>query len=63
VTAFGAWPDDSSNDAEAIQKAIDSGKTTVSLPRGKRRRYRIGGTILIRDNVGRLIGCESEGSY
>lgn len=45
------------SDAQAIQAAIDSGKTTVYLPRGS---YRLGKeTVLIRGKVRRLIGCEA----
>jgi len=41
--------------SEALQKAIDSGKTTVYIPRG---RYLVGKTVLIRGAVRRIIGCE-----
>ena len=40
----------------AIQRAIDSGATTVYLPRGD---YSVGHTIIIRGNVRRLIGCKA----
>jgi hypothetical protein len=40
----------------AIQKAIDSGATTVYLPRGN---YNIGDTIVIRGAVKRIIGCRA----
>jgi len=53
---FGAVADDSRDDSEAIQKAIDSGATTVYLPRG---RYRIGKTIVIRGEVRRIMGCKA----
>jgi len=53
-TRFGAVVDDDRDDSEAVQAAIDSGATTVYLPRG---RYVIGKTIRIRGNVRRIIGC------
>lgn len=40
----------------AIQRAIDSGATTVYLPRGD---YAVGHTIVLRGNVRRLIGCKA----
>lgn len=55
-THFGARPDDNVDDSEAIQKAIDSGKTTVYLPNGY---YLIRDTVLLRKNVRRFIGCEA----
>ncbi len=54
--AFGAKSDDGQDDSAAIQKAIDSGATTVYLPRGS---YDIGDTIVIRGQVRRLIGCRA----
>ena len=53
---FGGKPDDGGDDTEAIQKAIDAGKTTVYLPRGA---YRVKDTIAIRGAVRRIIGCEA----
>lgn len=53
---FGASPDDETADAEAIQEAIDSGATTVYLPRGA---YRIDRTVSIRGKVRRLLGCKA----
>ncbi len=53
---FGAKEGDGQDDSAAIQKAIDSGATTVYLPRGN---YNIGDTIVIRGNVRRLIGCRA----
>lgn len=50
---FGARADGSQDDADAIQRAIDSGATTVFLPRG---RYRVDKTIVLRGAVRRLIG-------
>lgn len=55
-TAFGAKPDDDKDDSEAIQKAIDSGKSTVYFPSGS---YVVRRTILIRGKVRRVLGCES----
>jgi len=53
---FGAVADDAKDDNDAIQKAIDSGATTVYLPRG---RYRIGKTVVIRGKVRRIMGCKA----
>lgn len=50
---FGAKVDDGQDDSEAIQKAIDSGASTVYLPRGS---YTIAHTIIIRGAVRRIIG-------
>jgi hypothetical protein len=50
---FGAKPD--ADISDALQKAIDSGKSTVYIPRG---RFLIGKTVVIRGAVRRLIGCE-----
>ena len=55
-TAFGVKPDAEVDASDAIQKAIDSGKSTVYLPRGS---YRIGRTVLIRGNVRRIIGLKA----
>ncbi len=49
-------PDDAIDDTVAVQRAIDSGVTTVYLPRGT---WRVGGTLVLRGNVRRLLGCES----
>ncbi len=56
VQQFGAKEGDGQDDSAGIQKAIDSGATTVYLPRGN---YRIGETVVIRGNVRRLIGCRA----
>ncbi len=53
---FGARPDQEQDAAPAIQAAIDSGRTTVYLPKG---RWRVGRTIQVRGKVRRLIGMES----
>jgi Pectate lyase superfamily protein len=56
VVAYGAIPDDSKDDTPAIQSAIDSGKTTVYFPAGGT--FEIQGTIVVRNNVRRIIGTE-----
>ncbi len=53
---FGARGDDKADDTAAIQKAIDSGRTTVYLPRGT---WTISGELLLRGNVRRFLGCEA----
>lgn len=55
-THFGAKPNDELDDSDAIQKAIDSGKTTLYFPCGS---YKIRKPILVRGKVRRLLGCES----
>lgn len=56
ITDYGAKVDGRTDDSEALQKAIDSGKTTVCLPRGS---VVLKKPIVIRGNVRRLIGCEA----
>ncbi|NJL42482.1 MAG: endopolygalacturonase [Pseudanabaena sp. SU_2_4] len=56
VVSYGAIPNDGKDDTAAIQSAIDSGKTTVYLPVGN---YNLQGTVLIRNNVRRIIGTEA----
>ncbi len=56
VQQHGATPDNEADASDALQKAIDSGATTVYLPRGA---YRIGKTVVLRGNVRRLIGCKA----
>ncbi|AFY96779.1 glycoside hydrolase family 55 protein [Chamaesiphon minutus] len=56
VGSFGAIPGDGKDDTAAIQAAIDSGKTTVYLPVGV---YHLNKTILIRNNVRRIVGTEA----
>lgn len=61
---FGAVPGDGKDHTEAIQKAIDSGATTVYFPRakwskGSNNAYNISDTIFIRGNVRRLVGLEA----
>ncbi len=50
---FGGHPDDEEDDTAAIQSAVDSGKPTIYLPRG---RHRIAGTLHIRGAARRVIG-------
>ena len=52
---YGAKTDDGKDDSRAIQAAIDSGATTVYLPRGD---YHLGQTVVIRGKVLRIIGCK-----
>ena len=56
VVSYGAIPDDGKDDTDAIQAAIDSGKTTVYFPAGGT--FEIKGTILVRKNVRRILGTE-----
>jgi hypothetical protein len=51
-----ARPDDECDDTASIQAAIDSGATTVYLPRGT---WRIQGELFLRGNVRHLLGCEA----
>ena len=54
--SYNSYPDDDIDDTVAIQKAIDSGASTVYLPNGV---WNISGTIYLRNNVRRFIGCEA----
>jgi hypothetical protein len=56
IRKFGASPNDTRNDAGGIQKAINSGATTVYFPRGK---YYITSDVKITGKVQRIIGCNS----
>lgn len=56
ITDYGAKADGQTDDSDALQRAIDSGKTTVCLPRGA---VVLKKPIVIRGNVRRLIGCET----
>lgn len=56
VVSFGAIPNDGKDDTPAIQAAIDSGRTTVYFPNGN---YDLRGTVLVRNNVRRVIGTEA----
>ncbi|MFN3149640.1 glycosyl hydrolase family 28-related protein [Bremerella sp.] len=49
-------PDDLLDDSPSIQAAIDSGATTVYLPRG---RWLIQGSLFLRGNVRHFLGCEA----
>ena len=53
---FGGVPNDDKDDSEAIQKAIDSGKTTLYLPNGH---WWLSKTVLVRGNIRRIVGCEA----
>jgi hypothetical protein len=53
---FGGVPNDDTDDSAAIQKAIDSGATTVYLPNGA---WKIATPVEIRGAVRRVIGCEA----
>ncbi len=57
VARFGADGDDDRDDTAAIQKAFDSGKSTVFFPRGAA--YRISDTIRVRGKVRRILGIPS----
>ena len=59
VDAFGADPGGERDSSEAIQKAMDSGATTVFLPGS----YRIGKTVVIRGAVRRVMGLGGLISY
>jgi hypothetical protein len=60
VVSFGADPAGNVDSADAIQAAIDSGATTVYFPRGF---YLSTKTILLRGNVRRLLGMNSNLDY
>jgi len=53
---FGATLGDGQDDSKAIQAAIDSGATTIYLPRGD---WHIGHTIEVRGKARRIIGCKA----
>lgn len=53
---FGGKPDDRGDQGPEIQKAIDSGATTVWLPRGL---WRIGTPVVLRGKLRRLVGCRA----
>jgi len=56
LTDFGADPTGASDASEAMQKAIDSGATTIYLPGGAN--YRFASGVEIRGPVRRIIGLE-----
>jgi len=53
---FGGRPDDGRDDTAALQAAIDSGASTVYLPRGT---WNLKGDLLLRGRVRHLVGCEA----
>jgi hypothetical protein len=53
---FGGKPDDRGDQSAAIQKAVDSGASTVWLPRGL---WRIGAPVVLRGKLRRLVGCRA----
>jgi len=56
ITDYDAKVDGQPDDSAALQRAIDSGKTTVCLPRGV---VALKKPVVIRGKVRRLIGCET----
>ena len=56
VQKYGANPNDEFDDSDAIQKAIDSGKTTVYFPQGE---YKLDKPAIVRGNVHQMIGFNS----
>ena len=56
VEAYGAKRDDDLDDSDGIQKAIDSGKTTIYFPWGY---YNLNKPVIVRGNVRRMIGFQS----
>jgi Pectate lyase superfamily protein len=56
VTAYGATPNDKTDDGKAIQKALDSGAETIYLPPGI---YRSRQTLRVRGNVRRVFGLNA----
>lgn len=53
---IGTGTDSTSDDSAAIQRAFDSGKTTVYFPRGN---YKVSRTIYIRGQVRHVLGMEN----
>ncbi len=45
--------------SKALQRAIDSGASTIYFPHDPKASYGIYGTVILRGNVQRIIGCES----
>ncbi len=58
LTDFGADPTGAGDASIALQKAIDSGATTIYLPGGAR--FRFASTVEIRGPVRRIIGLEGQ---
>ncbi len=52
----GGMPNDGVDDSQAIQRAIDSGATTLYLPRGT---WTIDGAVTLRANLQRMMGTEA----
>ena len=59
VDAFGADPTATADSAAAIQKAVDSGATTVFLPGS----YQSSATIIVRGKVRRIMGVGGQINY
>jgi hypothetical protein len=57
LTDFGGRVDDDADDSDALQRAMDAGKPTVCLPRG---RVVLKKPVVIRGHVRRVIGTEAE---
>jgi len=56
---FGGSPDDDLDDTEAVQKAIDSGRTTLYFPVSTNKKmWRIDGTVLVRGAIHRITSLE-----
>jgi hypothetical protein len=56
VQTFGAIPDDSNDDSQAIKDAIASGKSVIYFPKGT---YNVSGSIEISAKVEQIVGLES----
>jgi hypothetical protein len=54
---FGGKGDGKTDNTEALQKAIDGGKTTLYLPSGN---WKFDGDVFVRGNIRRIIGCEAK---
>jgi hypothetical protein len=63
VITFGADPTGQRDCTSAIQAAIDSGANTIYFPTGIDHRYFMTGTVEVRGNVERIIGCEARIPY
>jgi hypothetical protein len=59
VDRFGADPSGKEDSSSALQKAVDSGATTIFLP----GTYKIGKAVVIRGNVRRIVGIGGLISY
>ncbi|PTX97557.1 endopolygalacturonase [Verrucomicrobia bacterium LW23] len=57
VKNFGAAGDGRTDDTEAFQRALDSGKSTIYASPGK---YVLGGVLRVRGNVRRITGLEAD---